>query len=329
MKRLLSVILVLVLAFALVACGKDDGDTPKADVKKYKIGVIYTANSAFWTGVGDGAQAKADELNATGKYKITTYATGPAESGTAAQLTLFEDFISQGYDGIVVAVSDPAVLTPVINKAMDQGILVVTMDTDAPESKRIAFVGTDNYNYGFFMGQECARLMNNTGKLIMFGAFPETLGQSLRMKGIKDALKDTDVEIIEDIFTGTVDLLQMVEDAFVAWPDYDCCCMTYAAGENIATAMRAKGWSKADKKSVLADDLDGIILAIKDGTCDESLVQGQFNWGYVGTQILVDILDGTKKIEDYAGDNWFVETEAFVCDASNVEEKYPNVKPAS
>lgn len=318
MKKLFAVLMIMALALALVSCG-DDG--PKGeDVKKYKIGVIYTANSAFWTGVGDGAEAKAKELNATGKYNISTYATGPSESGTAGQITLFEDFISQGYDGIVVAVSDPAMLTPEIDKAMDAGIMVVTMDTDAPDSKRLCFVGTDNYNYGVAMGEACKDIMNGTGSLVIFSAFPETLGQAQRVKGIKDGIAGTTIEPIDIIFTGQIDLLTMVEDALTHYPDFDCCCMTYAAGDQIANVFMEKGWDATVKHAVLADDLDPIILAVKDGICDVSLVQGQYNWGYVGTQILIDALEGKMPESD------FVETKSFLCDAKVAEEKYPNVK---
>jgi len=325
MKRLFAVVLVLVLAFALVACGGGSDDKPNSDAKKYKIGVIYTANSAFWTGVGDGAEAKAKELNATGKYNITTYAAGPAESGTAGQIALFEDFISQNYDGIIIAVSDPAMMTPKIDDAVDKGIVVVTMDTDAPDSKRLCFVGTDNYNYGVLQGKTCAELMGDSGKLIIFNAFPETLGQAQRTKGIYDGLKAAggNYETVEACFTGQIDLLALCEDAWTHYSDYDCCVMTYAAGEQVANVFRQKGWTKADKHAVLADDLDPIILAIKDGTCDCSVVQGQYQWGYEGVRIVVEALEGKKPASD------FVETSAFVCDASNVEEKYPNVKPVS
>lgn len=324
MKRLFALILVLVLSLSLVSCGGNGGKGGE-EVKKYKIGVIYTANSAFWTSVGDGAAAKAEELNATGKYQITTYATGPAESGTSAQVQLFEDFVSQGYDGIIVAVSDPATLNNKIDEAIDKGIMVVTMDTDAPDSKRLCFVGTDNYNYGVLQGETCVDVMGNTGKLIVFNAFPETLGQAQRTKGIQDAIAaaGNKIELIYSTFTGQIDLLTMCEDAWTHYEDADCCVMTYAAGEQVANVFREKGWDKTVKHAVLADDLDPIILAIKDGTCDCSCVQGQYQWGYVGTQVVVDALDGKMPESD------FIETEAFVCDASNVEEKYPNVKPAA
>ena len=321
MKRLVALLLVLVLAFALASCGGG----ASSDAKKYKVAVLYTANSAFWTSVGDGAAAKAEELNATGKYNITTYATGPAESGTSAQVQLFEDIVSQGYDGIIIAVSDPATLNNKINEAVDKGIVVVTMDTDAPDSKRIAFVGTDNYNYGVLQGETCVEVMGNKGKLIVFNAFPETLGQAQRTKGIQDAIAaaGNKIELIYSTFTGQIDLLTMCEDAWTHYEDADCCVMTYAAGEQVANVFKEKGWDKTVKHAVLADDLDPIILAIKDGTCDCSCVQGQYQWGYVGLGVVIDALEGKMPEKD------FIETSAFVCDASNVEEKYPNVKPAS
>jgi len=321
MKRLVALLLVLVLAFALASCGGG----ASSDAKKYKVAVLYTANSAFWTSVGDGAAAKAEELNATGKYNITTYATGPAESGTSAQVQLFEDIVSQGYDGIIIAVSDPATLNNKINEAVDKGIVVVTMDTDAPDSKRIAFVGTDNYNYGVLQGETCVEVMGNKGKLIVFNAFPETLGQAQRTKGIQDAIAaaGNKIELIYSTFTGQIDLLTMCEDAWTHYEDADCCVMTYAAGEQVANVFKEKGWDKTVKHAVLADDLDPIILAIKDGTCDCSCVQGQYQWGYVGLGVVVDALEGKMPEKD------FIETSAFVCDASNVEEKYPNVKPAA
>ena len=321
MKRLVALLLVLVLAFALASCGGG----ASSDAKKYKVAVLYTANSAFWTSVGDGAAAKAEELNKTGKYNITTYATGPAESGTSAQVQLFEDIVSQGYDGIIIAVSDPATLNNKINEAVDKGIVVVTMDTDAPDSKRIAFVGTDNYNYGVLQGETCVEVMGNKGKLIVFNAFPETLGQAQRTKGIQDAIAaaGNKIELIYSTFTGQIDLLTMCEDAWTHYEDADCCVMTYAAGEQVANVFKEKGWDKTVKHAVLADDLDPIILAIKDGTCDCSCVQGQYQWGYVGLGVVIDALEGKMPEKD------FIETSAFVCDASNVEEKYPNVKPAS
>ncbi len=321
MKRLVALLLVLVLAFALASCGGGGS----SDAKKYKVAVLYTANSAFWTSVGDGAAAKAEELNKTGKYNITTYATGPAESGTSAQVQLFEDIVSQGYDGIIIAVSDPATLNNKINEAVDKGIVVVTMDTDAPDSKRIAFVGTDNYNYGVLQGETCVEVMGNKGKLIVFNAFPETLGQAQRTKGIQDAIAaaGNKIELIYSTFTGQIDLLTMCEDAWTHYEDADCCVMTYAAGEQVANVFKEKGWDKTVKHAVLADDLDPIILAIKDGTCDCSCVQGQYQWGYVGLGVVIDALEGKMPEKD------FIETSAFVCDASNVEEKYPNVKPAS
>ena len=123
MKRLVALLLVLVLAFALASCGGGGS----SDAKKYKVAVLYTANSAFWTSVGDGAAAKAEELNKTGKYNITTYATGPAESGTSAQVQLFEDIVSQGYDGIIIAVDPDRICKAVIAPACKLNFSAITL----------------------------------------------------------------------------------------------------------------------------------------------------------------------------------------------------------
>ena len=153
--------------------------------------------------------------------------------------------------------------------------------------------------------------------------FQEAMGLLTGPGRIIVAAAGNKIELVYSTFTGQIDLLTMCEDAWTHYEDADCCVMTYAAGEQVANVFREKGWDKTVKHAVLADDLDPIILAIKDGTCDCSCVQGQYQWGYVGCQVVVDALDGKMPESD------FIETSAFVCDASNVEEKYPNVKPAA
>ena len=168
MKKLIAMLLILAMAVSLVACGgktttktttgeKAEGGSQE-EVKKYKFGIIYTASNYFWDKVGDGGKAKAEELNATGKYQIDIYATGPQTSGAAGQIQLMEDMISQGYDGIIISCADGSALQPSIDRAVEAGIPVVCMDTEVPDSKRLCFVGTDNYNFGCDVAHELARV---------------------------------------------------------------------------------------------------------------------------------------------------------------------------
>ena len=56
-----------------------------------------------------------------------------------------EDLITQKVDGIAIGPCDSEALTPYIDQAVEAGIPVLCFDTDAPNSKRVGYVGTDNY----------------------------------------------------------------------------------------------------------------------------------------------------------------------------------------
>ncbi len=97
-------------------------------------------------------------------------------------------------------------------------------------------------------------------------------------------------------------------------------CMLYVGGENVCNTWRQMGWNKDNMNTVLSDDIDPIIVGIKDGAASCTVVQGQYNWGYEGVKILVDYLaNGVTPPE-------FVETLTYAVDAEKAEELYPQVK---
>ena len=333
MKKALSIVMATIMALSLVACGGSTsssaaGSTPAAsggkDAKSYRFAVIYTANNAFWDSVGKGATDKAAELTATGDYEVEIYAVGPTDNSVGAQIQLFEDIMSQGYDGIIISCSDSTAMKPLIDNAWEQGVPVVCMDTEVADSKRLCFVGTDNYNFGCALGEEVARVLDGKGKVLLETLNPTMTAMAERLKGTQDTLaKYPDIEILEVM--ADIDYSQVmtnIENLVAKYSDFDCICMNYVGGENIVNVWKANGWTCEDKHAVVSDDIDPIILGIKEGILDSSLVQGQYNWGYVGVGILVDYLANGVTPET------FVETEAYACDKELAEKNYPNVVPA-
>ncbi|MBP0970179.1 MAG: substrate-binding domain-containing protein, partial [Oscillospiraceae bacterium] len=152
MKKLLSVLLIMVLALSLVACGKkEEGGEDK---KTMKLAVVYTALGDFWDMCGKGGTQRVEELKSEyPDWTIELELTGPQEGGVTGQIQLLENLMSLKYDGILVAASDAEGLTPTINACSDAGIVMFTMDTDCPDSKRLAFVGTHNENFGRKLAQ--------------------------------------------------------------------------------------------------------------------------------------------------------------------------------
>ena len=96
--------------------------------------------------------------------------------------------ITQGVGGLAISVSDTAAATTVINKAVEAGIVVITFDSDAPDSKRSAYVGTNNKEFGKALGEELLKLKLEGGPygMISGGAAAPNLAE--RVDGIREAL---------------------------------------------------------------------------------------------------------------------------------------------
>ncbi|MGB3337049.1 MAG: substrate-binding domain-containing protein, partial [Devosia sp.] len=105
-------------------------------------------NNPFFDLARDGCEARASELG-----NVTCTYIGPVEHEAATQAQIIEDLITQGVDGLAISVSDIAAATTVINRAVEAGIPVITFDSDAPDSQRSAYVGTDNKQFGTALGE--------------------------------------------------------------------------------------------------------------------------------------------------------------------------------
>ena len=322
MKKVIALLLVVLMLFGLVACSKG-GDS---GAKKLKFGVIYTGNNNFWDKVGDGAKAKVAELNKDGKYDVSVYCTGPQTAGAPGQIQIMEDMISQKYDGIIIAASDTSALVPTIDKAVEAGIPVVCMDTEVPDSKRLCFVGTDNYNFGRDCARELARVLDGKGKVIVQYLDPSMLSMAERARGFRETLaaEFPEMEIIFEQADVGGDITAIAANIETLASKYknemDGYCMLYAGGENAVNTWKQMGWTCEDVAMVLSDDIDPIIIGVKEGIANSSVVQGQYNWGYEGIRILYE------KIVEGKDPEVFVETSCDACDKELAEKNYPDVK---
>jgi len=115
--------------------------------------------------------------------------------GTIAILEALVDDDSVG--AIAVSVLDPEAYTPVINRGIAEGKPILTFDSDAPNSDRLAYIGTDNYE----MGRELAKLLQQIqpmgGKYGMLSGIGENLAE--RVRGVRDALDETDWVIVDEV----------------------------------------------------------------------------------------------------------------------------------
>jgi ribose transport system substrate-binding protein len=205
---------------------------------------------------------------------VQTEYKGPADLDMNAMVQTLELAIAGKPGGLVVVGFDDS-LTPVINKAVAAGIPVVTVDADLPKSKRIAFVGTGNFNAGYQGGLKLAELVGGKGKVALL----TRTGQSNlneRIDGYKAALaKFPEIEIIQVANTDS-DTAKATQVAALLLQRYGdlagIACVEAAGGAGAATAVREA--NRVGKVKIVAMDRDKSVLKyIEDDVIQAAVAQ--------------------------------------------------------
>jgi len=205
---------------------------------------------------------------------VNTEYVGPADLDIAAMVQCLELAIARKPAGLVVVGFDDS-LTPVVDKAVGAGIPVVTVDADLPKSRRVAFVGTGNFNAGYQGGLKLAELIGKAGKVALL----TKTGQSNlneRIEGYKAALGAfPKIEVVQVANTDS-DPVKATQVASLLLQRYDdlagIACVEAAGGAGTATAVKEAG--KVGKVKIVAMDRDNAVLRfIQDGVIQATVAQ--------------------------------------------------------
>ena len=256
-------------------------DKPVSD--ETYVMVSNVAAHPYWIDAKKGGENAAAELGVKWVY------TGPADFNTPAQVTTLEQIIQTKPAGIIVAALQPDAITPAIDKAIAAGIPVVTVDTDAPKSQRMTYLGTDNYSAGRVMGQRFVEVTGGQGK-VGLASVPGQFNLEERIRGIKDVFKENPgmelVTVVDDknddsaTATAVVAMLQ-------AHPEINAVGSINAVGAGVASALRQTN-NVGKVKAVLFDVTEPILAAVSDGTADSTLAQRTYLMTYEGLKLLHD-----------------------------------------
>ena len=259
---------------------------------KLKVAVIGKSVHPYWANVETGVNDAAAALGVQADFFV------PTQEDITAQISTMEGYIAQGYDGIAVAPSDPKAMEATIKAAMDAGIPVITLDTDAPDSVRLAYVGTSNLSAGVVAGQEMAKLLPDGGT-VAFGTGSLTALNSLeRMDGFRQGM-GADITVVEPVNNDKEDsatALELANATLVAQPDLAGAFGVYAYnGPAWAKAVKEQG-KEGEVKIVAFDATDEHIDFLKEGVIDVLVAQREYFQGYKSVELLT--LMAQKGIDD-------------------------------
>ena len=151
---------VAVTICLLLGCSRHDNN------ERY---ILVTVNSKlpYWQTAAAGL-AKAGAL-----YGVKVDVRGPDTYDPQAEVKEFQDAVALKPAGILVSVADSALMQQVINSAIDAGVPVITVDADAPASKRLYFIGTNNLQAGRLGGQRVLDKLHGKGNVVFY-TMPQT-----------------------------------------------------------------------------------------------------------------------------------------------------------
>jgi ribose transport system substrate-binding protein len=305
----------LLLLLLLSACSRS-GHAPD---EKYYL-VASNIKVPYWQSALAGLTRGATDL------QVRAEMTGPEKYDPEAQRDRFRQIVATKPTGIMVSAANPELMRGEIDAAISAGIPVITMDSDAPDSRRLFFIGTNNYQAGLTGGRVLAQRLSRKGNVVVF-TIPTQDNLIERLRGYQDALADTQIKIVQTVdirgdpalaFDKTMEIIQggkLNVDGFV--------CLEATAGKEVAEVIARH---KLSGKVVIAMDADADTLNwIEKGGIVATVAQKPFTMAYYGLRLLDDLyhhkparLDNNWKEDLRAVVPSVVDTGSALIDATNV-----------
>ena len=312
MKRLLVAGVSVAFAIAL-----GTGSAVAADKKV--LAFVVNGASDFWKIAEAGVKKAQGELP---NYDLQL--KYPEQAAAAVQQRMMDDLVAAGAAGIMVSAVDPKNQVEHLNKIASQALLFTT-DSDAPNSKRIAYIGSSNVDLGKDAGKLMLKALPNGGKCVGFVGLPGADNARERIEGVKETIKGSKVELV-DVRGDEIDQTRAkrnVEDILAAMPDISCMVGFYSYNTpRIYEVLKEAG--KLNKIQIIGFDEDPITLGgVKEGAIAGTVVQQPFEWGYQGMKLMAKYIEGDKS---GVPANGIIIVPGKVIDKANVDDFMASMK---
>jgi ribose transport system substrate-binding protein len=295
------------------------GQPPHTVAEKYYL-IVPSVKSPFWEQVSRGLDQAARELGVAARI------TGPDLYDAEAERQEFKRVAASKPAGILVSVADPKLLTGEIDAAVAAGIPVIAVDSDAPSSKRLFFVGANNFEAGQIGGRTLAKQMDGKGSVVAL----LTVGQANleeRLQGYRSALAPfQQIKIVEVIdlkgdprvaFDRVKEIVEKGKPAVDAFISME--------GQSAKEVAEVLGRNKTKKVVIAMEALAPTLDGIENGGITATLAQKPFTIGYYSLRLIADLNLNKQPspLIDFAGNPnsrlpRFVDTGVALVDKSNL-----------
>jgi ribose transport system substrate-binding protein len=304
-------------AASLVGCGRH------SSAEHFYL-VATNTKLTYWQSASAGLDKIAKE------WDVHADMRGPRDFDPQGEVDEFRAVAALKPAGILVSVVDSKLMQPEIDAAIDAGIPVITVDSDAPNSRRLYFIGTNNRQAGRLGGRALVQKLNGKGNVVFY-TMPGQPNLDERLAGYKDVLAESpgiSIAEVVDIRGQSTVAFDKTEaylpktgkdrvDAFV--------CLEASSGKEVGEVLR-RGNTK--DRVVIAMDVDKDTLdLVKEGVIAATIAQKPFTMAYVGVKMLDDLhhyplasLTKDYEVDPFSPIPAFIDTGSALVDASNVDQ---------
>jgi ribose transport system substrate-binding protein len=303
-----------VACLALLTAGCEArGGNATSGTKALKLAFVTNNSADFWTIARRGVEKADEELaDVQAEFRIT------ADGTAAEQQRVVDDLLTKGVDAIAISPVDPQNQTALIDAAAKRA-LVFTQDSDAPESARTCYIGTDNLAAGRQAGQLIREAIPDGGRIMLFVGKLDARNAQDRVQGIKEVLSGSNITII-DVRTDDVDDVRAkanAADTLVRYPDVKALVGLWSYnGPAILNAVREAG-KIGSVRIVTFDEADETLAGIKAGAIHATVVQQPYEFGY---QAITRMAQAVRGDRSFIPETKQIIVPTMVVNRSNVDE---------
>jgi ribose transport system substrate-binding protein len=240
----------------------------------------------YWQAAANGLARAASQLG------VKSEMVGPDSYDAQAEQQELRRLIAlqRKPSGILISAADRALMKPEIDAAIAAGIPVITVDSDSPSSKRLLFVGTNNYEAGVMGGRVAAKELKGKGNVVVY-TMPTQTNLAERLNGYKFAFGEhPGIKIVEVVdikgdpriaFDKTNEIMEKRRDKVDAFV-----CLEALAGKEVGEVLDR---NKVSKVVVAMDTDEGTLNWVQKGVIAATIAQKPFTMAYYGLKVLDEL----------------------------------------
>jgi ribose transport system substrate-binding protein len=293
----------IALALAALVAPDVGAQEPAAAPKQGpRLAFVTNCVADFWTIATFGVDAAAKASGA--QVSVHMPPNGTAEE----QKRILEDALARGVQGIAVSPKDPENMTALLNRVAGRALLI-THDSDAPKSKRLCYVGMDNYDAGRLCGQLVEEALPQGGAIVVLVGTLDQDNARRRRQGLIDQLLDRSHDSsrfdaqdavlkgdrfeIRATYTDQFDRPRckaIAQDALGRWNDVACMVGLFEYEPPLLLEAVESARRLGKVKVVAFDENEATLQGILDGHVHGTVVQNPYEYGRASVELLTRLL---------------------------------------